>query len=98
MTLIFFYCVTYGAILPRFKSYQYALVVFPALYLIVKQPKFLSWSLVLTFTMFPHPGTGLPGPVQKLFAACFDYLTVLTLYLVWIGYARWMWRGDQLPS
>jgi hypothetical protein len=98
VALLFFFCVVYGIVLPRLKSYQYALMIFPALYLVLRDPGLLSWSLVATMVMFPHPGTGLPGPIQKVIAVCFDYMTIITLYLVWIGYARLLWKPKPQPG
>lgn len=92
-SLIFFFCVTYGVMMPRLMPYQYALLTFPTLYLIYKCPNFLTWPFLLTLTLFPNPHTPLPGPIQKSFVVCMDYFNILILYVVWAGYVRYFLKS-----
>lgn len=83
--LIFFTCLIYSLLVPRFKNYSYILEIIPTFFLIknLKNTK-LSFALyLLPLLTINNPYSLLPGFVLDLFWA---YYPLIISFIIWIFY------------
>ena len=86
--LLFLVCIVFTLIVPRMKTYSYALLVLPAFFIILECVK--SYTLVFVFMLFSlAKWTPLPAvPAVKLLWWHYPWLLALMLWILLLQYLR----------
>lgn len=81
--MIFFACLTYGLILPRFMNYCYILLIVPAYFIIkrISYPKGYILFFIIMILSIPTD-THLPGVIM-IFQYIWDYYILILAFVLW---------------
>lgn len=103
--LIYFACALLTIIAPRMKVYSYVLLLVPALHLVRMVRQVRTWTasparvaapaaVLAMLLIFPQPSSSLPMPIRVVFELFHLYMPLIAAFLVWLGYARVLARGE----
>lgn len=93
--LIYFICLTYALILPRFKDYSFILLLMPFYFIMKKKSRFYV-PLFILIAVFPLPsGPNYPG-LGRISFYLGEYYSLLLAYVAWFLYASEVSRSERI--
>jgi len=96
--LVFFACVVYALILPRFKDYSYILLLVPTYFIVTRVSYTKGFALILLSESVITVLSGVNLPVSLLNTNVFPlgYYPLVLAYCVWALYLYTMWKSPRI--
>jgi len=82
MLVLFFICIVYAIISPRFKDYSYMLIIPPTYYFIAQKKEYMNIATILLVLTFPPVSSGLA--TSTLLDGLGVYFPLFLAYSVWL--------------